>query len=59
MSFEPIIDIPSKVLSLVSFIASIMFNNSFRVENHTGWSFEQNLKSGESNDPQTIFIRPS
>jgi len=32
--FESIIDIKKKVLTLVSFIASIVFNDLFGVENH-------------------------
>ena len=50
MSFESIIDITKKVTSLVSFIASIVFNNSFGMENHIYWTFEWNMRGGQSID---------
>jgi len=34
MTFESIIDIIRKVLSLMSILASIVFNNLFEMENH-------------------------
>jgi len=40
MSFGSTTDIIKKVPSLVSLIASIVFNNSCVVENHIYWTFE-------------------
>jgi len=50
MSFKSIIDITKEVPSLESSIASIMFNNLFRMENYIFWACEWNLRSEESND---------
>ena len=48
--FGSIIDITKKVPSFVSLVASIVFNNS---------STEWNMWSAESNDSETIFIKPN
>ena len=37
MSFESTMDFTKKIPSLLSFIASIVFNNSVRVENYIYW----------------------
>ena len=55
-SFESIINIVNKVPSLVILIASIVFNNSFGVENHIYWLSEWNMRSEENNDLKTTFI---
>ena len=38
MSFESIIDLIKKVQSLMSSVASVVFKNSFEVENHIHWA---------------------
>ena len=58
-SVELVLDTLKKVPSLVSLTASIMFNKSFVVEKHICWAFEWNVRSGESNDSETIFIGAS
>jgi len=57
--FESIIDITKKVPSLVSFIVSIVFNQSFKVKNHIYWICEWDLGSEESSDWKTMFSEPS
>ena len=44
-SFESIVDITRKVSSLMSLVAFIVFNNSFRVENHIYWASKWNIIS--------------
>ena len=44
-SFQSIVDITRKVSSLMSLVAFIVFNNSFRVENHTYCASKWNIIS--------------
>ena len=59
MSFESIMNFTKKIPRLVSLIASIEFNDSFGVEFYISWIYEWNMRSEESCDSETIFIRPS
>jgi len=59
MSFKSISNITKKLPSLAILIASIVLNDSFRVENNIYYIWELSMRSGESIDSETMIIRSS